>query len=186
MDIEPAGIAEAKHRAAALGLGDSAEFVVADCSRRLPFDEGAFGVVVCVDAVLHLEDRFAALKEWFRLLAPGGRLFLTDAAILTGAVFKQEIDIRASQGHFVFVPPGLNETALAEAGFRLRKCQDTTPAMADIAHRLRAAREARSTAFQEEEGVEWFGKRQSLLSTVEDLAVTGRLSRFLYVAEKPM
>jgi len=185
VDIEPEGITEAKHRALAMGLSDSVEFVVADCSQRLPFDDNAFDVAVCIDAVLHLKDRFALLTDWFRLLKPGGRVLFTDAAVLTGAVSKQELDIRASQGDFVFVPPGLNEAAATNAGFRLRKCADTTRATADIAARLHAARDARTTALQEEEGAEWFVKRQSFLATTAILAVEGRLSRFIYIADKP-
>ena len=185
VDIEPEAVAEAKHRALAMGLSDNVEFVVADCSNRLHFEENTFDVAVCIDAVLHLKDRFAALADWFRVLKPGGRLLFTDAAVLTGAVSKHELDIRASQGHFVFVPPGLNEAAITGAGFRLRKSKDTTPAIADIAGRLHAARAARSTALQEEEGAEWFGKRQSFLATTADLAAERKLSRFLYVADKP-
>jgi SAM-dependent methyltransferase len=185
VDIEPEGVAEANHRAQARGLSDNAEFVVADCSNRLPFNENTFDVVVCVDAVLHLTDRFAAFADWFRLLRPGGRLFVTDAGVLTGAVSKQELDIRASQGNFVFVPPGLNEAAIADAGFRLREREDTTPAIADIASRLHAARAARSADLQGEEGAEWFRKRQSFLLTTADLAERGKLSRFRYIADKP-
>jgi SAM-dependent methyltransferase len=185
LDIEPEGVAEARYRAAAMGLSDNVEFVVADCSNRLPFDENAFDVAVCIDAVPHLKDRFAVLADWFRVLKPGGRLLFTDAAVLTGAVSKDELDIRASQGHFVFVPSGLNETAITDAGFRLQKCEDTTPAIADIARRLQAARAARSIALQEEEGAEWFRKRQSFLATTSDLAARGKLSRFRYVADKP-
>ena len=184
VDIEPEGITEARHRALAMGLDDGVEFVIADCSRPLPFDGDTFDVVVCIDAVLHLKDRFAVLADWFRLLKPSGRLLFTDAAVLTGAVSKQELDVRASQGEFVFVPPGLNEAAITNAGFRLRKCEDTTDATADIAHRLHATRHARSKALQEEEGAEWFAKRQTFLAMTADLAGGGKLSRFLYVADK--
>ena len=159
--------------------------MVADCSAPLPFNDATFDVLVCIDAVLHLKDRFAALTDWFRLLKPGGSLLFTDAAVLTGAVAKQELDIRASQGDFAFVPPGINEKAIAQAGFHLSKCLDTTPAMAEIAYRLHAAREARSQALQDEEGTEWFAKRQRFLQTTAELAASGRLSRFLYIAEKP-
>jgi SAM-dependent methyltransferase len=54
----------------------------------LPVDDGAFGAVLCVDAVVHLPDRFAILREWARLLRPGGRLLFADAAVLTGQVGK--------------------------------------------------------------------------------------------------
>jgi ubiquinone/menaquinone biosynthesis C-methylase UbiE len=185
VDIEAAGIAQADSLAEALGLSEAAKFLVADCSQRLPFNEATFDLVTCIDAILHLRDRYGALKDWFRLLRPGGRLLMTDAAVLSGAVSKLELDIRASQGEFSFVPPGINEKAIMSAGFNLQKCADTTQAIADIAFKLYAARKARSQALQDEEGAEWFAKRQLFLQTSAVLAASGRLSRFLYVAQKP-
>jgi ubiquinone/menaquinone biosynthesis C-methylase UbiE len=185
IDIEAAGIAQAKDLSVALGLSEVASFLVADCGQRLPFEEAAFDLVTCIDAILHLKDRYAALRDWFRILQPGGNLLLTDAAVLTGAVSKQELDIRASQGEFSFVPHGINEKAIASAGFHLKKCADTTQATADIALKLNAIRKARSQALQDEEGSDWFAKRQRFLQTTAELAATGRLSRFLYIAQKP-
>lgn len=185
IDIEAAGIAQAKNLSTELGLSETADFRVADCSQRLPFNDAAFDAVTCIDAINHLKNRFEALRDWFRILRPGGSLLVTDAAILTGAVSKQELDIRASQGDFVFVSPGVNEKAIASAGFRLQKSVDTTQAIADIAFKLHAARKARSQALQDEEGAEWFAKRQRFLATTAELAASSRLSRFIYVAEKP-
>ena len=120
VDIEAAGIAEADDQAVAMGLTDSAKFLVANCSEPLPFDDSTFDVVVCIDAVPHFADRNRVFQGFrCRLLSPGGRLFLTDAAVLTGAVSRAELDVTASQGYFVFVPPGCNETSLSQAGFRL-------------------------------------------------------------------
>lgn len=185
VDIEQTAIDEAKQRSRTARLTDRAQFLVADCNQRLPFEEKTFNVIVCIDAVLHLNDRVAALADWFRLLKPGGILLFTDAAVLTGPVSKRELDIRASQGHSVFVPPGVNEEAISQAGFRLRRQSNATAALSDVSHRILAAREARSTVLQQEEGKDWFSRRQSFLSMIEDLAASGRLSRFLYVADKP-
>ena len=186
LDIEPAGIEEAKRRALALGLQDRVDFVVADCSAPLPLEDDAYDVAVCIDAVLHLRDRHAAFKDWFRLLRPGGRLLLTDAAVLTGDISKHEIDVRASQGEFVLVPLGFNERALEQAGFSLVACKDQTSSTAEIAGKLIAARQARSAKLQAEEGAQWFSSRQAFLSMTEALARTSRLSRFLYIAQKPL
>lgn len=185
VDIEPGAIKEAGQRSIAMGLADRSEFFTADCNQRLPFGDQSFDIVVCIDAVVHLNDRFAALADWFRLLRPGGRMVFSDACVITGAVSKAELDLRASHGPCVFVPPELNEKAIAQAGFRLRDRMDTTQALADIARRLFAAREARSDALQEEEGAEWFKWRQSLLAIISELAKSGRMSRFFYVADKP-
>jgi hypothetical protein len=119
------------------------------------------------------------------LLHPGGRLLFTDSSVLTGAVSKSEIDIRGRIGFFLFVPPGLDEQAIEAAGLTLLLRMNRTTATAEIAARLHAARARRAAALQLEEGDEWFGQRQQLLATTAELARSGRLSRFLYLAEKP-
>ena len=58
VDIEAAGIAQAKGLASALGLSEAANFLVADCSKRLPFNEATFDhvqrpFVVAVQEVKH-------------------------------------------------------------------------------------------------------------------------------------
>jgi SAM-dependent methyltransferase len=75
----------------------------------LPFDDETFDVVICIDVVLHLADRGAALADWARVLRTGGQLVFADAAVLTGPMSKGDIDIRASQGPLTLVPLGTNE-----------------------------------------------------------------------------
>jgi 2-polyprenyl-3-methyl-5-hydroxy-6-metoxy-1,4-benzoquinol methylase len=185
IDLEEAAVAEAKQRAAAAGLSERATFIAADCGRPLPLDGGAHDVVVCIDAISHLRHRAAVLVDWFHLLRPGGRLMFTDPAVLTGAVSRDEFDVRASQGYFALVAAGFNEDALTAAGFRLLRTDDTSSATADIAERTRAARERRRAALEETEGADWFAKRQAFLAMTAELAATGRLSRLRYHAEKP-
>ena len=185
VDIEEAAIEHAKALAAAAHLPLGATFVVADCSQQLPFDQGEFDVISCIDAIIHLASRREVFADWFRLLRPGGRLILTDACVLTGLVSKEDLDIRASQGKFHIVPAAFNELMLESAGFELRVCKDTTEAVSNLALRLYHARESRRGALLEEEGAGWFESRQAFLQITAELAATGRLSRFLYVAEKP-
>lgn len=45
--------------------------------RRLPFADGAFDVVTAMDIIEHIDDDKAASSEIFRVLKPGGRLFVT-------------------------------------------------------------------------------------------------------------
>jgi SAM-dependent methyltransferase len=185
VDIEPAGIAQAKAKARARGLADRSTFAVVDCSGRLAFEDGAFNAVLCIDAISHLPDRFGTLSEWARLLSRGGRLLFTDSSVLTGAVAKSELDIRGGIGTFLLVPPGLDEEAIEAAGLTLLKREDRTAAIAEVAARLHAARTHRAAALEREEGADWFGQRQRLLATMAELAESRRLSRFLYLAEKP-
>jgi len=184
LDAEAAGIAHAEAQASARGLADRATFAVFDCGGRLPFEDGRFDAVLCIDAICHLPDRFATVSEWARLLRAGGRLLFSDPAILTGPVAKSTLDIRAAAGFFLVVPPGLNEKAIEAAGLTLLLCEDRTAATSEIAARWHAARLRRADVLQREEGADWFVQRQRFLATTAELAASRRLSRFLYVAEK--
>ena len=186
LDIEPAGIAQAEAQADARGLAGRATFRVLDCGDRLPFADGTFDAVLCIDAIVHLPDRFVILREWARLLHPGGRLLFADAAVLTGPVGKDDLDARAANGAFLLVPPGCNETAVAAAGLTLLRCEDRTEAVAGIAGRLHAARARHAPELEREEGADWFAQRQRFLEVTAELAASRRLSRFLYLAEKPV
>jgi hypothetical protein len=135
--------------------------------------------------VLHLKDRFAALADWCRLLRPRGRVIFTDAVVVTGSISIEELNIRASQGPFSLVPPGLNEEAARASGLVLRRSEDRTRATAEIAARWHVARERQAVHLQKLEGEEWFTRRQRFLAMTAELAVSGRLSRFLYVADRP-
>lgn len=70
IELSPA-MAE-RARAAAPG----AEVVVGDAA-SLPFEDGSFDVVLCAFVVFFMPDPTAALEEWRRVLAPGGRLVIS-------------------------------------------------------------------------------------------------------------
>jgi SAM-dependent methyltransferase len=150
----------------------------------LPFEDGSFDAVLCVDAICHLPNRFGTLREWSRLLRNKGRIVFTDNAVVTGEVAKSELDLRTASGFFLFVPAGLNEEAIKAAGLNLLRRDDTTRAVAEIGARMCAARIRRVHELEREEGAEGFQKRQQLYAIVTELAKSRRLSRFLYIAER--
>ena len=186
LDVEPDGIAYASAQASARGLSSRATFTVCDCSAPLPFEDAAFDAVLCIDAISHLNDRARTVSEWARVLARGGRMIFTDVFVLTGPVAKSEIEIRASVGFHLFVPPGINERFIEAAGLTLMRCEDRTAAVATIASRWHEVRSHHASALMDEEGRDWFEQRQRFLSTTAALAASRRLSCFLYVAEKRM
>jgi SAM-dependent methyltransferase len=185
LDVEPAAIAQAKAQAHARGFAGSTHFRVVDCGGRLPMADGALDAVLCVDAINHLPDRFGTLREWARLLRPAGRLLFTDPVMVTGAVDKTELDARAALGFYLFVPPGLNEEAIAAAGLVLLRREDRSAATAEIAARWHAARARHAPTLEREEGADWFARRQQFLATTAALARSRRLSRILYLTAKP-
>jgi SAM-dependent methyltransferase len=186
LDVEAAGIAYAQSVAAARSLSGRAAFMSQDCGGSLPFADGNFDSVLCVDAINHLPDRPGTLREWARLLRPGGRLLFTDALVVTGPLSKPEIDVRSGLGFYLFVPPGVNEAAIAGAGLSLLQVADRSAAVADIAGRWHAVRERHLPELVAAEGADWCRKRQHFLAVTAELARSGRLSRFLYLAQHPL
>jgi SAM-dependent methyltransferase len=70
---------EARRLAAELQPG-AVDFVVADLY-GLPFDDGAFSLVVCHDALHRMAGPAEALREMVRVTSPGGRLVVLDAVV---------------------------------------------------------------------------------------------------------
>lgn len=63
--------------ASSAGVEDRIEFHHAD-ARTLPFGDDSFRLVTMINVVHHLEDAPAVLAEIARVLAPGGRLVMSD------------------------------------------------------------------------------------------------------------
>ena len=136
-------------------------------------------------AILHFPDRLRVLKDWFRVLQPGARLLYTDAGVGTGPISNEEVRMRGPSLFLMFVPPGMNETLLAQAGFRVVRCEDVTENQARLAERMHAANQRHRDERVQLRGQEGFDMGQSVYETVRRLGSEQRLSRMVYVAEKP-
>jgi ubiquinone/menaquinone biosynthesis C-methylase UbiE len=183
-DVNEFGARNANELAASRGLADRAEFHLLDASEPLPFDDSSFDVVFSNDVMCHIANRQKVLKEWLRVLKPGGRMLFTDALVVTGIVSHEEIARRSSIGLYFYVPPGENERMIASAGFELLDVADLTPACAEISKRWHTARERFSEEMRKLEGESGFDGLQDFLSCTHDLTSERRLSRFAYLAEK--
>jgi SAM-dependent methyltransferase len=178
IDLHEDAVTAARTQAEQAGLAARAAFERCDAGKTLPFPDAAFDALTCVDAINHLPDRPRILAEWARILKPGGRLVFTDPIVVTGPLSNEEMAIRSSIGFFLFVPPGLDEKLLGDAGFDLVAREDRTENMARTAGRRRAARERRADELRRIEGDEVFEGQQLFFE------VAARLSRFAFCAER--
>ena len=185
VDINEHGVRNARSLADARGLAGRVRFEAVDASRPLPFDENRFDAIVSNDAMCHIAGRAAVLRDWYRVLKPGGRALFTDALVVTGPVTHEEVATRSSIGYYLFVPPGVNERMVHEAGFELKSVEDVTQNAADVASRWYDARAHHRPALESREGTANFEGLQRFLRCVHTLSRERRLSRFAYLAEKP-
>ncbi|MGH2372885.1 MAG: class I SAM-dependent methyltransferase [bacterium] len=185
VDINAQGIEAAGRRAQEQGLSSRVSFRVADAGHRLPFPDESFDAVFCNDSINHLPGRLEVLRDWHRVLRPGGHLLFTDPIVVTGQLTNEEIRARSSIGFFLFTPVGCNERLLAQSGFLVRDVRDVTEAVASVSRKWRGAREERRAALVKLEGEEAFEGLQRFLDAVYTLASDRRLSRYMYLASRP-
>jgi SAM-dependent methyltransferase len=185
LDINEEGIARANEAARARGMETRAQFRYADASEPLPFEAELFDAVICIDSINHLPNRLRMLKEWSRVLKPGGRLLFTDPIIVSGLLSHEEIATRSSIGYFLYAPPGEDERLIGEAGLDLLIKEDATANMAVVSKRWSEARSRREAELVALEGRSTFEGTQEFLSVVNRLASERRLSRAVFVAQKP-
>lgn len=184
VDAHEQAISTARSLASQRGLESRADFRVVDAENQLPFPLSSFDAITCIDAINHLLDRPRVLADWTRLLKSGGRVLFTNPAVVTGPVTYAELTVRSLSGAYLFVPRGYDERVLVECGLRVLACEDRTPNMAEIAERRKKARESRNAALRQIEGDAAYENLQKFLSVVGQVAREGRLSRYVYVAEK--
>jgi cyclopropane fatty-acyl-phospholipid synthase-like methyltransferase len=184
IDINENGVNNARRLAEENGLSDQITFVLGDATATLPFPDGSFDAIVSIDSINHLKDRAGVLKQFYRLLKPGGKLLYTDPVVVTGIVTNEELAIRSSIGYFLFVPVGENERLLAEAGFQHIVSKDVTDNIASTSINWYKARDSRKAALLQIEEPANYEGLQSFAKMVHTLTSEKRLSRILFSATR--
>jgi SAM-dependent methyltransferase len=183
IDVNPSAIEEARTSAKSMPEARVC-FEQIDANELLPFGDASFDAVFSNDAMCHIPDRSRALKEWFRVLKPDGRILFTDAMILTGPITNEQLMTRSSIALCLFLPPGENERLIREAGFDLISSVDLTSNAAAISRRWHDARARRYDDLVRIEGMPTFQGLQKFLSCAHTLSEKRLLSRFMYAGRK--
>ena len=186
MDINAFGINNSNELARQRKLDSLARFQLADASQPLPFEQNTFDAVISNDAMCHVPKRLDVLREWYRVLKPGGQMLFTDALVITGLVSHEEIAKRSSIGYYCYVPFGVNERMIETAGFELIRSEDLTSSAASVSRRWHDARAKHREEMIRLEGESNFEGLQQFLWCVHTLTSEGRLSRYMFLARKPM
>jgi SAM-dependent methyltransferase len=185
IDANEAGVAIATQSAANSNQADRVTFTVANANSPLPFDDDSFDATLCIDSMNHFPDRPKVFQEWCRVLRPGRRAVFTDPVVITGPVTNEELALRSSIGLFLFVPSGVNEQLIDAAGFRLVSQEDGTANAALVSGRWHESRERHKDALIQIEREERFAGLQQFFAAVHRLTTERRLSRIVYLVEKP-
>jgi cyclopropane fatty-acyl-phospholipid synthase-like methyltransferase len=185
VDLSGSALRVGQTRAATLGVGALLSVQVADLNEPLPFSSGSFDAAMSLDAVLHLRDRPAFFKEVARVLTPSGKLLLTDAGVVTGAISSEEVRSRSAHGYTQLVPPSWNERQLAAAGYRVLETEDRTASLIRNASGRLAALRLHRAELEEATGAAEVEKEVAYLDTVVRVSRRSALSRMMYLAEVP-
>jgi cyclopropane fatty-acyl-phospholipid synthase-like methyltransferase len=124
-------VEQANERARAEGMSEQVSFQHAD-AMDMPLEAGSFDAALAFESIIHMH-RPTALREIARVLAPGGRLVLTDVTALSKAPDDLELfdgfdgTSKQNENHIASVVraddwPGL----LADAGLELDELTDVT------------------------------------------------------------
>ncbi|MDT0343997.1 class I SAM-dependent methyltransferase [Streptomyces litchfieldiae] len=138
VDYSPANTAHARDTARAAGLAGRAEFVTGD-AERLPHPDGVFDAVVCECALCTFPDKARAAAEFARVLAPGGRLGITD---VTAVPDRLPPELTTLAAHIACVadarPLAAYERLITAASLRTVRAERHDRALTGIIDRIEA------------------------------------------------
>jgi len=120
LDLTPEMLARASKRCSDAGH-DNGLFVLGD-SRRLPFEDASFDVVVTRSAIHHFDNPSAVIAECARVLRSGGRLVVSDAISSEDAdesSLHNALETLRDPSHVRMLPRSVLLHEIESAGFTL-------------------------------------------------------------------
>jgi ubiquinone/menaquinone biosynthesis C-methylase UbiE len=186
IDLGARQVEQATTAAAREGLDGRVEFSVAD-AEDLTFEDGSFDAAVCECALCTFPDKAQAAAEFARVLAPGGRLGITDVTLRGGLPASLQdraswiaciADARSPQDYC-----GL----LTAAGLAVERFEDHSHTLARMLERIEArlaVAEMAAPALLDAAGVDPTAVR-AYLAAVEAEIDAGTIGYCLITARRP-
>jgi len=182
IDLAEEMVAVAHDRAKAAGMADKVQFILGDVLKT-DFPE-KFDLIWSRDAFMHIPDKTQLFGKLISLLAPGGKLIITDYARGKTPGSPAFEDYIKSTGYSVLEPAQYGE-ALEAAGFVDVKVDDATATFADIlrreSERLRDRRDEFLSVFTEKD-LNYLVDRWKMK---EEFCASGDMKWGIYLATRP-
>ncbi|KAM7479643.1 hypothetical protein LguiA_027856 [Lonicera macranthoides] len=108
----------------AIGLKCSAEFEVADCTKKT-YPDSTFDVIYSRDTILHIQDKPALFKSFYKWLKPGGKVLISDYCRRAGTPSPEFAEYIKQRGYDLHDVQAY-EQMLKDAGFDQVRAEDRT------------------------------------------------------------
>jgi 2-polyprenyl-6-hydroxyphenyl methylase/3-demethylubiquinone-9 3-methyltransferase len=140
IDPSAGALAEARRHLQAMQLGHNTHFYQA-YAEHLPYADGSFSVIVCMDVLEHVGDLSATVREIARVLAPGG-VFVFDTINRTliarivllwlgegllGRLFPRMGLVPGLHRYEAFIKPEELQATITEAGLQVQELRGFMP-----------------------------------------------------------
>jgi sterol 24-C-methyltransferase len=187
IDLLDSNIEDAKERAVGSDVAEAVSFELMDYS-RLTFKDAHFDGVYTMETLVHASDAEQVLREFFRVLRPGGRIALFEYTHDVELTERQaqamvKVNALASMPSFARFSLGYLDSALNRCGFEKIESRDMTAAMMPMFSAF--ATMARIPY----EVTKLFGKPDlfvNAMSAVEFWEMRDVLHYMVYVAQRPV
>ncbi|XP_040996535.1 phosphomethylethanolamine N-methyltransferase-like [Juglans microcarpa x Juglans regia] len=108
----------------AIGLKCSVEFEVADCTKKT-YPENTFDVIYSRDTILHIQDKPALFRSFYKWLKPGGKILISDYCKSAGTPSPEFAEYIKQRGYDLYDVKAYDQM-LRDAGFEEITAEDRT------------------------------------------------------------